>query len=75
MPDQSERQKLAEQYPPEDGPYRVEDENGHQVSVAVVKPGQKVLDEPALDENGRWVKPVNAEPKAAKKAAASSKEV
>lgn len=39
-------------------PYRVKDENGHHVTVAVVSDGQTVLeDEPALDRNGRWAAP------------------
>lgn len=76
MPDLTERQKLAEQYPPESGPYRVVDEGtGHQVTVAVVRPGMKVLDgEQAVDENGRFVPPVYADAKAAK-SAAKTKEV
>ena len=76
LTEQEERElrlKLAADYPPEQGPYRVEEEStGHQVTVPVVRPGQKVLDgEPALDESGRYRAPVHAQPKPAKKAAAS----
>lgn len=73
MPELTERQKLAEQYPPESGPYRVVDEGtGHTVTVAVVRPGMKVLkDEAAVDENGRFLQPVLAAPKKS----AASKEV
>lgn len=66
-------QTLAEQYPPEDGPFWVEDEGtGHKYTVAVVKPGLKVLaqGDEARDENGRFRKTELAEPKTAKKAAA-----
>ncbi len=45
-------------------PYRVKDENGHHITVAVISKGQTELpDEPALDRNGRWARPKTQTPR------------